>query len=169
MMAPLPLPAPVPPQNDWSPFENRPAFEFAEFAFEKTHTSAQDLNDQLRMWEAYNVLKGNNSTMYSSTKDILSTIDNIALGDLPWSSFKVRYNGPTNEDSPAWMRCVYTVHTRDTFTVQANFLKNQDFAGAIDYVPFRAFTQNGARRWSNLLSGNWAWKQAVRCHSVVVP
>ncbi|KAJ3474086.1 hypothetical protein NLI96_g12658 [Meripilus lineatus] len=155
-----PPPRPIPPQNDWSPFENRPAFQFAEFAFEKCHTSAQDINELLRMWQAYNILKGDDSTMYDSLNDVLSTIDNIPLGDLPWSSFNVRYTGPIDEDSPSWKRHVYTVHTRNTFAVQANFLKNQDFARAFDRVPFRAYAQNGSRQWSNLMSGQWAWKQA---------
>lgn len=156
-----PPPHPARLQTDWSPFENRPAFQFAEFAFEKSHTSTQDLNEQLRLWEAYNILKGNEGTMYDSMKDVLSTIDDISLGDLPWSSFHVRYTGPIDEDSPSWKRHVYTVHTRDTLAVQANFLKNQDFAGAFDYRPFRAYTQGGSRQWSNLMSGQWAWKQAV--------
>ncbi|KAJ3475789.1 hypothetical protein NLI96_g11604 [Meripilus lineatus] len=98
--------------------------------------------------------------MYTSMKDVVDTIDNITLGDLPWSSFNVRYTGPTNEDLPSWMRQIYTVHMRDTLAVQANFLKNEDFAAAFDYAPFRAYTPQGARRWSNLMSGNWAWKQA---------
>lgn len=157
----LPPPRPMPLPTDWSPFENRPAFQFAEFAFEKTRMSAEDINEQLQLGQAYNILKGNGSTMYSSVKDVLTTIDQIPLGDLPWMSFKVRYTGPVDEDSPSWMHEAYTVYTRDTFAVQTNLLKNQDFAGTFDYAPYRAYSQDGRRHWSNLMSGQWSWKQAV--------
>lgn len=156
-----PPPRPMPLPTDWTPFENRPAFHFAEFAFEKTRMSTEDLNEQLRLWQAYNLLTGNESTMYNSVKDVLTTIDQIPLGDLPWTSFNVRYTGPVNDNSPSWMHQVYTVHMRDTFAVQTNLLKNQDFAGAFDYVPYRAYSQDGRRHWSNLMSGQWSWKQAV--------
>ncbi|KAJ3473706.1 hypothetical protein NLI96_g12866 [Meripilus lineatus] len=155
-----PPPRPMPLPTDWTPFENRPAFHFAEFAFEKTRMSTEDLNEQLRLWQAYNLLTGNESTMYNSVKDVLTTIDQIPLGDLPWTSFNVRYTGPVNDNSPSWMHQVYTVHMRDTFAVQTNLLKNQDFAGAFDYVPYRAYSQDGRRHWSNLMSGQWSWKQA---------
>lgn len=158
-----PPPPPIRLPTDWAPFENRPSFEYAEWAFEKAHTSAEDLNRQLRMNAAYNLLKGNGTTMYDNIDDILSTIDEIPLGDLPWSSFSFRYTGPVDEDSPSWKRQTYTIHTRDTFAVQANILRNQDFAGAFDYTPYEAYTQEGDRKWCNLMSSHWAWKQAVLC------
>lgn len=162
----LPKDAPPPPPpvrlpTDWSPFENRPAFEFAEFTFEKSHASTADVNAQLRMWQAYNLLKGHDTTMYDSMQDVLNTIDDIAVGDLPWSSFDVRYTGAVDHHSPSWMRQTYTVYTRDTLAVQQSILENQDFAGGIDYIPYQAFTEGGARQWCNLMSANWAWKQAV--------
>ncbi|KAJ3491298.1 hypothetical protein NLI96_g824 [Meripilus lineatus] len=155
-----PLPQQPPPPDDWSPFENRAAFEFAEFAFEKSLSSAEDLNSQLRIWAAWCLQKGIDGTMYNDVDDILSHIDEIPFGDAAWSSFDVRYTGPVDENSPSWKRQTYTIHTRNTYEVQETFLKNQDFAKAFDYVPYEAYTPEGARKWSNLLSGRWAWKQA---------
>ncbi|KAJ3477295.1 hypothetical protein NLI96_g10564 [Meripilus lineatus] len=157
--------SPPPPRairlpTDWSPFENRPAFEYAEYAFEKTHTSVDDLNTQLRLWAAYNIAKGHDNIMFSSHHNVLTTIDEIPLGDLPWSSFNVRYTGPLDERSPSWQHQVYTVYTRNTFAVQQAILQNEDFAQMFDYVPYEAYTEAGSRQWCNLLSGHWAWKQS---------
>ncbi|KAJ3473741.1 hypothetical protein NLI96_g12846 [Meripilus lineatus] len=156
---------PPPPRSirqptDWSPFENRPAFEYAEYAFEKIHTSVSDLNTQLNLWAAYNLAKGHDDTMFSSHHDVLTTIDEIPLGDLPWSSFNVRYTGPADGRSPSWKHQVYTVHTRNTFAVQQSILQNEDFVQTFDYVPYEAYTESGDRQWCNLLSGHWAWKQS---------
>lgn len=158
--------SPPPPRairlpTDWSPFENRPAFEYAEYAFEKTHTSVDDLNTQLRLWAAYNIAKGHDNIMFSSHHNVLTTIDEIPLGDLPWSSFNVRYTGPLDERSPSWQHQVYTVYTRNTFAVQQAILQNEDFAQMFDYVPYEVYTEAGSRQWCNLLSGHWAWKQSV--------
>ncbi|KAJ3475333.1 hypothetical protein NLI96_g11907 [Meripilus lineatus] len=98
--------------------------------------------------------------MYETVDDVLADIDAIPHGDLPWTSFNVRYNGPVDADSPSWMHETYTVHARDTFAVQQQFLANQDFANGFDYTPYEAYTHDGNRTWSNLLSGRWAWKQA---------
>lgn len=113
------------------------------------------------MWQAYNLLKGHDTTMYTTFQDVLSTIDDIPLGDLPWSSFHVRYTGPVDVHSPSWKRETYTVHTRDTFAVQQSILANKDFAQGVDYIPYQAYTEHGERQWCNLMSANWAWRQAV--------
>ena len=40
-------------------------------------------------------------------------------------------------------------------------LANQDFHGFFDYAPFRQYDDKGIRRYEHLMSGDWAWKQAV--------
>ncbi|KAJ7668865.1 hypothetical protein B0H17DRAFT_1209910 [Mycena rosella] len=39
-------------------------------------------------------------------------------------------------------------------------LATTDFKGQISYAPHRQFNGEGKRVWSNLFSGDWAWKQA---------
>jgi hypothetical protein len=38
-----------------------------------------------------------------------SAVDSIGLGDIPWQSFSVQYNGEILEDCPAWMTAEYDV------------------------------------------------------------
>ncbi|KAJ3483015.1 hypothetical protein NLI96_g6598 [Meripilus lineatus] len=129
-----PPPRQDPPIDDWSPFENRPTFEYAELVFEKT--------------------------MFNDVGEVLATIDEIPHGDLTWSSFNISYNGQIDADSPSWMHETYTIHTRDTLAVQRQLISNWDFVNGFDYVPFRTYKPDGTRTWSNLMSGHWAWKQA---------
>ena len=39
-------------------------------------------------------------------------------------------------------------------------IPNPEFKGQFDYAPYREF-EDGTRRWTDVMSGNWAWKQAV--------
>ena len=40
-------------------------------------------------------------------------------------------------------------------------LANPDFDGEIDYSPLQIFGPTGKQEWSNVMTGNWAWEQAV--------
>ena len=40
-------------------------------------------------------------------------------------------------------------------------LANQDFNGEINYSPLQKFGPTGKWEWSNVMSGNWVWKQAA--------
>jgi hypothetical protein len=59
------------------------------------------------------------------------------------------------------MLAEYEVWHRDPRTVLHQQLANPDFKGEIHYAPFQETDANGERRWQDLMSANWAWKQAV--------
>jgi hypothetical protein len=88
-------------------------------------------------------------------------IDALDEGRSSWHSFQVSYQGerPT-EDVPSWMNESYDVWHRDPHKVIEDLLANTEFDGSFDYVPYQEFA-NGQRRWSDFMSGNWAWKQAA--------
>lgn len=101
---------------------------------------------------------------FADIKDMHSQIDATKLGDVPWESFSVTYSGPKPEDPqnvPPWMEAEYEVWFRDPQTVIENQLANPDFKDGIHYAPFREYGPDGKRRWQDLMSGNWAWSQAV--------
>lgn len=42
-------------------------------------------------------------------------------------------------------------------------LENPDFDGEFDYAPYIDLDMNGERVWSDVMSGNYAWRQSVSC------
>lgn len=98
---------------------------------------------------------------FQSYDDLLKTIDQIELGDAPWEAFTVRYSGPVDETSAPWKRETYTVYRRNMLCVLRLMLSNTDFHDRFDYTPYREFVGPHTRQWWNLMSGDWAWKQAV--------
>ena len=96
-----------------------------------------------------------------------NTIDSTPLGDLPWESFSLAYNGDVPEgDPPLWMSSEYDVWFRDPRGLVHNILSNPDFEGEIDYAPVQEYSSNGVHRFRDFMSGNWAWKQAVSIYLV---
>ena len=92
---------------------------------------------------------------------MLAKVDAIDVGDVPWESFSAKYSGtvpPANP--PDWMLKEYTVYFRDPLAVARNMISNPEFKNQFDYAPYREF-EDGVRRWTDVMSGDWAWKQAV--------
>lgn len=102
------------------------------------------------------------ASVFQSADEMLATIDAIEDGDAPWESFTLRYTGPINETTPSWKSATYTVYTRNSYTVMKNLLASEDFTASFDYAPYEEYTAKNKRTWSNLMSSDWAWKQAVR-------
>ena len=113
------------------------------------------------LWAA----SGDNGTEppFSSHNDLYETIDSIKLGDLPWICFTVRYNGPllARGEVPSWMVTEHEVWCHEVCLLMHGQLANPDFDGEIDYSPLQIFGPTGKWEWSNVMTGNWAWKQAV--------
>ncbi|KAL7283046.1 hypothetical protein ACG7TL_002470 [Trametes sanguinea] len=171
-------PEPLPEDIDWSPFPDRPSFEYAELIFEDAHTSEGKVNHLLQILAAKHVADGmpEYEPIYSSYRHLEETIDAVPYGSINWRTFAVRYAGPVHAHSPAWKRTVYFIHARDTLSVAESLAASSDFNGKFDYVPFEEFTGPDCRRVSNLMSGCWAFAKAdkisedVQCHgSMLVP
>lgn len=94
--------------HDWTPFTDRPSFEFAELEFEKVHASAEDINHLLRIWAAKNMLDCGGPPPFESTDDLMVTIDAIPYGECRWHTFRVRYAGPIAVNAPSWQTEMYT-------------------------------------------------------------
>lgn len=158
------------PVEDYTPFENRPAFHFAELMFKRIQASIGNIDDLLRALAAYNVTQNGADTPFDSAEDLLSTIDMIPYGDAPWESFSVRYTGAVDEDSPSWKRAEFVVHCRNARTVTHNIIGTEEFNGKFDFTPYQEYLPDGSVCYSNLMSGEHAYTQAVRffCHLLVV-
>ena len=83
-------------------------------------------------------------------------------GESQWHSFKALYSSVIpDQDPPPWMVHEYDVWFRDPQQVLRNQLSNHDFDQQFDYVPKQVFAEDDKRIWSDFMSGNWAWQQAV--------
>lgn len=149
------------PSTDWTPYENRVEFETAEFLFMRNQMSAKQIDTLLDLWAA-SLIKHNDAPPFSNHKEMYATIDATPLGDVPWKSFSMCYNGlKPQQDLPPWMAATYDVWYRDPLQIVRNMLANPDFDGEMEFTPYRDYTSDDKRYWKNLMSGDWAWNQAV--------
>jgi Plavaka transposase len=150
--------------NHWDPFYNRAQFEIADFLYRRNQMPGTQIDCLFDLWAASGN-DGGTEPPFASHIDLYETIDSIQLGDLPWICFTIKYNGPLPDDEdtvPTWMLTEYEVWCRDVRLLICGQLANPDFNGEIDYTPLQIFGATGKREWSNVMTGNWAWKQAVR-------
>ena len=150
------------PQNNsqpsWFPFKSQVQFEVADFLFKKVEMSQADVDTLMRLWAA---TSSDGHAPFLNHGDMLATIDAIQLRDIPWQNFSAKYSGdvpPVNP--PDWMLKEYTAYFRDPLCIIRSMISNPDFKGQFDYTPYREF-EDGTRRWTDIMSGDWAWKQAV--------
>ena len=116
------------------------------------------------LWAA-SLAKHGDEPPFDSHNDLYDTIDVNSHGDIPWESFSVQYNGEVPEgDIPPWMTQEFDVWFRDPQAVVKNLLSNPDFDNEFDYTPFQEHDVEGAHQFQDFMSGNWAWKQGVKCH-----
>ncbi|KAF8176827.1 hypothetical protein K438DRAFT_1978871 [Mycena galopus ATCC 62051] len=161
-----PVPPPAPPEDGldpaaWTPFASRIEFAFADFHFSRAQSSVAEINTALDLWAA-SVMGTDRSTPWNNAADLYTDIDRIQEGDAPWRTHIVRYSGPLPPGTPLrWMTQPYEVCMRDLRKVLHNQLAIRSFKEHVDYVPYRQFNHAGKRAWSNLMSGDWAWKQAT--------
>jgi hypothetical protein len=164
----LPPPYILPGENDaahnhWDPFDNRAQFEVADFLFKRNQMPGTQIDVLFDLWAASGD-DGGTEPPFASHIDLYETIDSIKLGDLPWICFTIKYNGPLPDNDvevPTWMLMEYEVWCCDIRLLMRGQLANPDFNGEIDYTPLQKFGPTGKREWSNVMTGNWAWKQAV--------
>ncbi|KAJ6475936.1 hypothetical protein C8R47DRAFT_1181557 [Mycena vitilis] len=163
----LPLGSPPPPlahlagqpPGSFSPFESRTDFDFAHYHFVELQSSAGQINTALDLWAAQ-VLQYGAEPPWRTAQELYAAIDSIQHGDAPWKVYQIRYTGPRPPVPPKWMSETYELCTRNSRTVLHQQLANSDFEDKIDYAPYRQYDADGKRVWSNLMSGDWAWKQA---------
>ena len=168
--ADLPLNTPPPPRHtnrrpdDWTPYRNRIEFETAQFLYCRAQMSAPNINILLDLW-ASTLLKHNEPPPFANHTDLYNTIDSTPLGDVPWQSFSLRYNGDEvtegHDNLPQWMASEYDVWFRDPHMIVKQMLDNPDYNHFIDVAPVRIFNSSGGRVYRNFMSGDWAWEEAV--------
>ncbi|KAL0957424.1 hypothetical protein HGRIS_014901 [Hohenbuehelia grisea] len=151
-----------PSADAWDPFDDRLAFDFAKYHFVELQDSRRDIAQALDMWAATVIKHGGEpeDVPWRTAKEMYKTIDAIQLGDVPWKVYKVQYQGPLPDNPPKWMTQMYELCTRDSRLLLHQQLACRDFKSQFDYVPYQQRDRDDERVWSNLMSADWAWKQA---------
>lgn len=122
--------------------------------------SAGNINELLQIWAA--TLPPDEDPPFINKRDLHQTIDSIELGDAPWHSFSVSFDGEIAEgDTTPWKHATYEVWYRDPEVVLKNQLKNTDFANETDFAAKEVQDENGKRRYGDFMSGDWSWRQSV--------
>ena len=90
------------------------------------------------------------------------TIDATPLGDVPWKSFFLHYNGNQPDgEVPSWMNAGHDVWFCDPHELVHSIISNPDFESGFDYVPYQEHDNDHSHHYYDFMSANWAWKQAV--------
>jgi hypothetical protein len=155
------LPEDEHPIDAWAPFATRLEFDFAQHHFVEAQNSAAKIDRALDMWAA-SVLEFGGDSPWKTPAELYSAIDAIRHGDSPWKVYHIRYRGPLPPGTPPkWMTDEYELCTRDSRQLLLQQLASSHFKDSINLTPYQQFDKSGQRSWSNLMSGDWAWKQAV--------
>ncbi|KDR82217.1 hypothetical protein GALMADRAFT_58542, partial [Galerina marginata CBS 339.88] len=144
------------------PFEDRVAFDFAQYHYVELQSSEGEIAKGLDLLCAMGIKYGSRDGLpWKSAKDLYATIDSIQSGTAPWKTYKFRYTGPKPSTPPRWMEEEYELNLRDILKVFEEELMSSEFKDDCDYAPYLEFDPQGDRVWSNLMSGDWAYRQAV--------
>jgi hypothetical protein len=134
----------------------------ADFLFRKEQMSGKKIGELMDIWAAYQQDKGDDlDPPFSGAKDLYDTIDATELGDVPWQAFTVQFSGEIPDDVPPWMNASYDVWFHDPLLVMEGQLGNKDFTSEIDIAPKRVFSKEGKHQFSDMMTSNWPWDQAV--------
>lgn len=154
--------------DDWAPYDDRVAFEMAEFLFTRNQMSAPQIDVLLDLWAA-SLLKHGDRPAFANHRHLYNTIDSTTVGDIKWDSLSIRYTGVAPlTNPPPWMQEQYKVWFRNPRHVVHRILGNPSIADDLDLRPFREYqTENDTRQYQDFMSGDWAWEQAVRLQSSI--
>jgi hypothetical protein len=80
-----------------------------DWLFQQNQMLAGDINSLLNIWVATLVPHGDDPPFHNHT-DLYNTIDLTPIGDVPWESFIMKYNGANPDDERlAWMDMEFEV------------------------------------------------------------
>jgi hypothetical protein len=152
--------------DDYFPYSSRPEFELADFLFRKDQMAGKKISELMDILAALQQITGaepGQGPPFTSAQDLYDKIDSTEIGGVSWQAFSVQFDGDVVEDSepPRWKTKSYEVWFRDPLKIAEAQIGNKDFGRKMDYGPKRVFSRAGRRQYSDFMSGNWAWNQAV--------
>ncbi|KAF8267273.1 hypothetical protein EI94DRAFT_1581882, partial [Lactarius quietus] len=148
--------------DDWYLYTDHIQFETADLFYHQMELSASHIDSILQLWSA-TVDGSPTPSPFDNHKHLYKTIDQTPLRDIPWSSFKLLYNGerPTEGNIPQWMDATFQISYCNPRAVIHSMLGNPGLKNHMDYVLYHKFNMKTQRwQWQDFMSGDWAWMQA---------
>nr|GAT55365.1 predicted protein [Mycena chlorophos] len=143
--------------DDYTPFEDRASFAFADFLYTRVQMSGENISQLMQLLAA---LYPRDDPPFADEKQLYATVDAIPFGDIPWQSFSVQYTGPLPEgEVPTWMTEKYQVWFRSPLSIFEKQLANPDFKDEMDWAA-KHFFYDGKRNYTDIFSGNWVWDKS---------
>ncbi|KAH9180800.1 hypothetical protein EDB89DRAFT_1900586 [Lactarius sanguifluus] len=100
-------------------------------------------------WARYHYVK-----LQSSAADVQQGLDlwraTVMIGPQPTRTL------------PQWMQETYELNVRDVLSVFEEQLASKEFDGEFEYTPYEEYNEMGSRVYSNLMSGIWAFHEALQ-------
>jgi hypothetical protein len=140
----------------------------------RLQSSADDIQRGLDLWRAtvarvqtdYNSCDG---VPWKNAKEMYDTIDSVSIGGAGWTTYQLLYSGPQpTETRPRWMQETYELNVRDVLSVFEEQLVSKEFDGQFEYTPYKEYDEKGSRVYCNLMSGNWAFCEAVSASTLYI-
>ena len=146
--------------DDFSPFHECMSFELANLLYRRIQMSATNINELLELWAA--TLPSDTDPPFGNKQELYDTIDTIKARDVAWECFTVSFNGEIPDgDTTPWKQASYEVWFRDPRKVLHEQLGNCSFASEMDFSAKEVRDDKGKRRYTDFMSGDWAWRQSV--------
>ncbi|KAI9439444.1 hypothetical protein BJY52DRAFT_1206931 [Lactarius psammicola] len=142
--------------SPWLPFSDRLAYEWARYHYVRLQSSAGDVQQGLDLWRATAMI-----VPWKSAAEMYGMIDSIPVGGVGWTTCQLSYSGPLPTGTPPrWMQETYELNVRDVLSVFEEQLASKEFDGEFEYTPYEEYDKKGSCVYSNLMSGNWAFREA---------
>ena len=101
-------------------------------------------------------------SLFKNHKDLCNTINAFKLGEVPWKSTPLGYQAKILDSQvPEWMTVKYELFYRNPRNVIRNMISDTTFKFVFDYIPYQDFDEDEDQQYGNLMSGDWAFHQAV--------
>ena len=152
--------------NPWAPFNSRLEFDFAYYHYVDRKSPKSAINKGLDLWLASKLDAVKSDTCeplpWGNAEAMYSTVDKIQEGVAPFQTVYFQYKGPLPPNPPTWMTTKFELCVRDARQVLREQLRNKAFDGQFNPAPYQQYDSQSQRVFSNLMSGDWAWREAVR-------
>ncbi|KAH9014753.1 hypothetical protein EDB85DRAFT_2076425 [Lactarius pseudohatsudake] len=152
--------------DPWFPFGGRVEYEWAHYHYVHLQSSADNIQRGLDLWRA-TVMRYQtdhdscNGVPWRSAAEMYGTIDSISAGGVAWTTYQLSYSGPQPTGTlPRWMQDTYELNVRNVLSVFEEQLASKEFEGKFEYTPYEEYDKKGSHIYSNLMSGNWAFREA---------